>query len=54
MADHGAGGELYSGRLIGMLELVWGEGWLSPGGPEEVAAAIIGISFAGKSVLDIG
>lgn len=54
MADHGAGDELYSGQLIGMLELVWGEGWLSPGGPEEVAAAIKGISFAGKSVLDIG
>jgi ubiquinone/menaquinone biosynthesis C-methylase UbiE len=54
MADHGAGGELYSGQLIGMLELVWGEGWLSPGGPEVVAATIKGISFAGKTVLDIG
>ena len=54
MADHGASAELYSGQLIGMLELVWGEGWLSPGGPEEVAAAIKGISFAGKTVLDIG
>jgi hypothetical protein len=32
MADHGTGGELYSGQLIGMLELVWGEGWLSPAG----------------------
>jgi phosphoethanolamine N-methyltransferase len=54
MADHGTGGELYSGQLIGMLELVWGEGWLSPGGPEEVAAAIEGIDFRGKTVLDIG
>src|SRR5262245_33532123 len=54
MADHGAGGELYSGQLIGMLELVWGEGWLSPGGPEEVAAAIKDIDFRGKTVLDIG
>lgn len=54
MADHGAGGELYSGQLIGMLELVWGEGWLSPGGPDEVAAAIKGIDFRGKTVLDIG
>ncbi len=54
IANHGAGAELYSGRLIGMLELVWGEGWLSPGGPAEVAAAIAGISFAGKTVLDIG
>jgi phosphoethanolamine N-methyltransferase len=37
-----------------MLELVWGEGWLSPGGPEEVANAIAGIDFRSKSVLDIG
>jgi hypothetical protein len=27
MADHGTGGDLYSEQLIGMLELVWGEGW---------------------------
>ena len=54
MADHGAGGELYSGQLIGLLELVWGEGWLSPGGPEEVATAINDIDFRGKTVLDIG
>ena len=54
MADHGTGGDLYSGQLIGMLELVWGEGWLSPGGPEEVATAIKGIDFRGKTVLDIG
>ncbi len=49
-----ASGELYSGQLIGMLELVWGEGWLSPGGPDEVAAVIKGIDFNGKTVLDIG
>src|SRR5262245_25232810 len=54
MADLGTGAELYSGQLIGMLELVWGEGWLSPGGPEEVAAVINGIDFRGKTVLDIG
>ena len=36
-ADHGSG-ELYTGQMIGMLEAVWGEGWLSPGGPEEVGA----------------
>jgi len=54
MADQSAGGELYSGQLIGMLELIWGEGWLSPGGPEEVATTIKGIDFRGKTVLDIG
>lgn len=54
MADLGAGGELYSGQLIGLLELVWGDGWLSPGGPAEVGTAIKGIDFRGKTVLDIG
>ena len=53
MADHGAGTELYSGQLIGILELVWGEGWLSPGGPEEVASAIKGIEF-NLEILDGG
>src|SRR5262245_33334676 len=54
MAEDGTGGELYSGQLIGMLGLVGCEGGLSPGGPEEVATAIKGIDFRGKSVLDIG
>jgi phosphoethanolamine N-methyltransferase len=47
-------GELYPRNLIGMLEAVWGEGWLSPGGPEEVERIIAGIDVAGKLVLDVG
>jgi SAM-dependent methyltransferase len=47
-------GELYSRDLVGMLEVVWGEGWLSPGGPDEVARAVQSIDFREKSVLDIG
>jgi phosphoethanolamine N-methyltransferase len=39
---------------MGMLELVWGEGWLSPGGQQEVATAINDIDFHGETVLDIG
>jgi len=52
-ADHESG-ELYTGQMIGMLETVWGEGWLSPGGADEVGRVVDGIDFAGKSVLDIG
>lgn len=48
------GEELYSGALISMLELVWGEGWLSPGGPAEVARLLKSVEVAGKEVLDIG
>ncbi len=50
----GAGGELYPDKLIGMLEAIWGEGWLSPGGPAEVARILAGIDVRGKQVLDIG
>ena len=53
MAERNAA-ELYSKALVGMLEVVWGEGWLSPGGPEEVARAVDSVDFAGKTVLDIG
>jgi ubiquinone/menaquinone biosynthesis C-methylase UbiE len=48
------GGELYHGKLIRMLEIVWGDGWLSPGGTEEVDRVLEGIPLAGKTVLDIG
>ena len=47
-------GELYHPQLIAMLERVWGEGWLSPGGPEEVARLLRGMDIRGKSVVDIG
>lgn len=52
--DVGERGELYGENLVGMLEIVWGEGFLSPGGPEEVARLIDGVDLAGKRVLDIG
>ncbi|MGE0140619.1 MAG: methyltransferase domain-containing protein, partial [Ilumatobacteraceae bacterium] len=51
---HASSGELYHDDLIGMLELVWGDGFLSPGGLDEVARVLAGVDLAGKSVLDIG
>jgi phosphoethanolamine N-methyltransferase len=47
-------GELYHDGLIGLLETVWGEGFLSPGGPDEVARVIAGLDLRGLSILDIG
>lgn len=44
----------YPPRLIAMLEAVWGEGFLSPGGRDEVARVIGAHDLTGKSVLDIG
>ena len=44
----------YSDTMIDLLALVWGEGFLSPGGPGEVAELLQGIDVAGKRVLDVG
>lgn len=46
--------EHYPPRMIAMLEAVWGEGFLSPGGPAEVARVLEGHDIRGKAVLDIG
>jgi SAM-dependent methyltransferase len=51
---HDVGGELYHPQLVGLLERIWGDGWLSPGGPQEVARILEGVSLKGLSVLDIG
>lgn len=37
-----------------LLQLLWGEGFLSPGGAAEVACLLEGSDIAGCSVLDIG
>jgi phosphoethanolamine N-methyltransferase len=44
----------YPDHFITRLHTVWGEGFLSPGGPEEVAEIVRGIDLSGKVVLDIG
>jgi len=44
----------YDDTAIRFLEALWGEGFLSPGGPDEVRRVVADIDFAGKQVLDIG
>jgi ubiquinone/menaquinone biosynthesis C-methylase UbiE len=44
----------YDEGLQVMLQLVWGEGFLSPGGAQEVARVLEGLDIHGRSVLDIG
>lgn len=46
--------EHYPQQMIAMLQALWGEGFLSPGGAEEVARVLEGHDLAGKGVLDIG
>jgi SAM-dependent methyltransferase len=36
------------------LELLWGDGYLSPGGPAEVERVLEGFGIEGKHVLDLG
>lgn len=45
---------LYGETEIVFLEALWGDGYLSPGGPEEVARTIGDVDFEGRTVLDIG
>lgn len=44
----------YTDELVGLLETLWGEGYLSPGGPDEVNAVLEGVDLAGGTVLDLG
>lgn len=36
------------------MELIWGDGFLSPGGPEEVSRILEGTDISGCTVLDVG
>ena len=46
--------EEYDTRMLTLLQIIWGEGFLSPGGPAEVEAALAGRDIRGARVLDIG
>ncbi len=49
-------GELgeYDAGMLALLQIVWGEGFLSPGGADEVARVLAGTDIRGQRVLDIG
>lgn len=53
MTDHQEEVE-YTDSFIGALELVWGDGFLSPSGTEEIALFLEGLDITGKEVLDVG
>ena len=44
----------YDDNLMALLEAIWGEGFMSPGGTAEVDRYLDGIDISGKTVLDIG
>ena len=44
----------YDDQVVARLQLLWGEGFLSPGGAGEVTEMLRGIDLSGKRVLDLG
>jgi phosphoethanolamine N-methyltransferase len=44
----------YDAGIINFLGELWGDGYMSPGGPEEVYRVLDGVDLAGQTVLDIG
>jgi ubiquinone/menaquinone biosynthesis C-methylase UbiE len=54
LADRAYDAAEYDDTAIRFLEALWGEGYLSPGGPEEVDRVVAGLPLAGKKILDIG
>lgn len=46
--------EEYDDALVALLELIWGEGYMTPGGDGNVARLAKGLDMRDKRVLDIG
>jgi len=44
----------YTDEFAGGLELMWGDGFLSPGGPEEVGLIVHDLDLHEKKILDVG
>jgi ubiquinone/menaquinone biosynthesis C-methylase UbiE len=44
----------YDPAMLEMLDIIWGDGFMSPGGPQWVRETLEGIDLRGKNVLDIG
>ncbi len=44
----------YDDGMLALLQIIWGDGFLSPGGAEELARVFEGSDIRGCRVLDIG
>ena len=44
----------YHDNMVAMLQLIWGDGYMAPGGPGNVAKLLDGTEPQGKRILDIG
>jgi hypothetical protein len=44
----------YNETMIAALDLIWGEGFMTPGGEGNIDNLVSGLDLKGKQVLDIG
>ena len=44
----------YGPKQLNLLKVVWGEGFLSPGGTDEIDEIMKNVDALGKTILDIG
>lgn len=44
----------YGDAMVAILELIWGDGFMAPGGEGNVAKMVEGLDLEGRRVLDIG
>ena len=44
----------YGDDMVGLLQLIWGEGFMTPGGADYIRTTVAGRDLSGKRVLDIG
>lgn len=54
MIDTAEAAPEYDDDAMRFLEALWGDGYLSPGVPEEVDRVVEGLPLAGRTLLDIG
>src|SRR5690606_1565633 len=54
MSEDVPGSGEYHDAMVAMLELIWGEGFMSPGGAELVRANVAGLDLRDKLVVEIG
>ncbi len=54
MADRESPRVHYDRTIVAVNELIWGEGFLAPGGADAVHAIVAGLELDGLTVLDIG
>ena len=44
----------YDETMLAAMDLIWGEGFMAPGGEGNVDLLVKGLDLAGKQLLDIG